>query len=143
MKALRTILVVALLFTGVLLFAHQSCARNPLRRSDAEIRAWVLEKTPVGSTRKDVMSTIEREHWTGHTWYVGPGNPEWEHHRYFKYCAELGTIFHFSLSRFRLLAIRARQPRHTGSRQQCVLGVINWLKKSNPYVRCQVWRARV
>ena len=95
MKALRAILVVALLFTGVLLFAHQSCARNPLRRSDGEICAWVLEKTPVGSTRKDVMSTIEREHWTGHTWYVGPGNPEWEHHRYFKYCAELGTYHSF------------------------------------------------
>jgi hypothetical protein len=37
------------------------------------------------------MTTIEREHWSGHDWYWGSGGQEWAHHRYFKYGADLGT----------------------------------------------------
>jgi hypothetical protein len=95
MKPHRVVIVVVLVLAIGCLLAHESSARNALRRSDAEIRAWVLQKTPLGSTRKEVLATIEREHWSGHSWYVGPGSPEWEQHRYFKYCAELGTYRSF------------------------------------------------
>ena len=88
------IAIVAVLALGGLL-THECCARNPPRGSDAEIRAWVLQQTPIGSTRKHVMATIQREHWSGHAWYWGGGSDEWAHHRYFRYGAELGTYHAF------------------------------------------------
>ena len=92
MKLRYGIAVVFLLLAAICLFAYQSCARNPLRRSDAEIRTRLLEKTPIGSTREHVMSTIERERWAGHPEYRGVARREIEHVRYFSYGAQLGTF---------------------------------------------------
>jgi hypothetical protein len=38
-------------------------ASNPLRHSDAKLRAWLLGKTPLGSSSNDVRSVIERRGW--------------------------------------------------------------------------------
>jgi hypothetical protein len=103
--ALVIAIVVVLALEG--LFTHESWARNPLRGSDAEIRAWVLQQTPIGSTRKQVMATIEREHWSYQSWFVGSnGIREWGHHRYFKCCAELGS-YHAFLPPFFISRCRA------------------------------------
>ena len=95
MKPRRVVITSVIVFAVVCAFAYQSCTRNPLRRSDAEIRAWVLQKTPIGSTREQVMATIEREHWNGHEYYWGTGSREWEHHHHFKYGADLGGYHSF------------------------------------------------
>jgi hypothetical protein len=64
---------------------------NPLRRSDSEIRKWVLQKTPIGSTREQVMAVIAKEHWGGHPEFRGSPPrgplppPEW------CYGADLGS----------------------------------------------------
>jgi hypothetical protein len=93
----RRLFLVLILLAGVCLFAYKSLARKPLKGSAAEIRARVLEKTPLGSTRKQVMGTIEREHWSCHRWFVGDGDGsrEWGHHRHFKCCAEVGSYHEF------------------------------------------------
>lgn len=49
---------------------------NPLRHSDAEIREWVLQKTPLGSTRTEVMAVIAKEGWSGHSEFRGTPEPE-------------------------------------------------------------------
>jgi hypothetical protein len=36
---------------------------NPLRQSDADLRAWLLIKTPLGSTSNEVRSAVERLGW--------------------------------------------------------------------------------
>ncbi len=95
----RRLFLVLLVLAGVCLFAYQSLARNPLKGSAAEIRAWVLEKTPLGSTRKQVMTTMEREHWSYQSYFTWSGSAsgmrEWGHHRHFKCCAELGSYHAF------------------------------------------------
>jgi hypothetical protein len=36
---------------------------NPLRQSDADLRAWLFIKTPLGSTSNEVRSAVERLGW--------------------------------------------------------------------------------
>lgn len=36
---------------------------NPLRRSDASLRTWLLAKTPLGSTSNEVRSVLEQHGW--------------------------------------------------------------------------------
>ena len=38
-------------------------ASNPLRRSDASVRAWLLIKTPLGSRCADVRAVLEHHGW--------------------------------------------------------------------------------
>ena len=44
---------------------------NPLRRPKEKIQEWVLEKTPVGSSRQHVLAVIQREGWAGHPEFRG------------------------------------------------------------------------
>lgn len=93
----RSIVFVGLLLVAICFFPRESLrARNPLKGSEAEIRAWVLEKTPLGSTRKQVITTIQREHWSYLPYFVGSsGVREWGNHRHFKCCGELGRYHAF------------------------------------------------
>src|SRR5437868_3885403 len=100
----RRLLVGILIFLALaFLSAYASYARNPLTRSKSEVRAWLLGKTPIGSTREQVMATIEREHWEGHPEYRGEFHPEVDlaartlHRQYPGYGAELGTYGPFFL----------------------------------------------
>jgi hypothetical protein len=103
MKPRRVLAAVLLLLAVGFLFAYASYARNPLTRSKSEVRAWLLQKTPIGSTREQLMVTIEREHWEGHPEYRGEFHPEVElaarnlHRQYPGYGAELGTYGPFFL----------------------------------------------
>lgn len=87
--------IVLLLVAGICLFAYYSCARDPLRRSEAEIRALLLEKTPIGSTREHVMATIDAEHWVGHPEYRGSFKRELHFVPKFSYGAQLGRFHAF------------------------------------------------
>jgi hypothetical protein len=62
---------------------------NPLRRSDEEIRKSILQKTPIGSSRQQVMAVIAKEPWIGHEGYIGVGEPPSE--GITLYGAELGS----------------------------------------------------
>jgi hypothetical protein len=57
---------------GVLLFAVVNHALNPLRWSDENLRQWLLEKLPVGSSVTRLKSAAGEEGWkiTG-TWEHG------------------------------------------------------------------------
>ena len=46
-------------------------ALNPLRRSEADIREWVLHQTPLGSSREDVLRIAVRRKWKVHPEYRG------------------------------------------------------------------------
>jgi hypothetical protein len=64
---------------------------NPLRRSDNEIRKWVLQKTPIGSTREEVMAVIAKEGWEGHPEFRGTDEPGLFTRGISFYGAELGS----------------------------------------------------
>jgi hypothetical protein len=99
MKPRHVLAAVLVLLTVGFSFAYASYVRNPLTRSKAEVRAWLLRKTPIGSTREQIMATIEREQWEGHPEYRGEGHPEVElaarhlHRQYPGYGAELGPYY--------------------------------------------------
>jgi hypothetical protein len=69
----RRILTIVLIGIGLIGIAGIAAelSLNPLRRSDSEIRKWVLQKTPIGSTREHLMTVIAREHWEGHPEFRG------------------------------------------------------------------------
>jgi hypothetical protein len=60
----RGFITAAVISIGVIGVAGMAAALslNPLRRSDSEICKWVLQKTPMASTRDDVMAGIAKEH---------------------------------------------------------------------------------
>jgi hypothetical protein len=70
---IRPVVTAALISIGVIGVAGIAAelSLNPLRRSDTEIRKWVLQKTPIGSTREHVMEVIAKEHWEGHPEFRG------------------------------------------------------------------------
>ena len=46
---------------------------NPLRRSEAQIRQWLLEQAPLGSSFEDVKALIAKKRWGGeHEGWGGP-----------------------------------------------------------------------
>ena len=92
MKLRYAIAAVVLLLTCACLFAYRSCARNPLRGSEPELRSWLLEKTPIGSTREHVLGTIDGERWIGHPEYRGFVRRELQHVPYFSYGAQVGRF---------------------------------------------------
>ena len=55
------ILIVGGIAVAVLVTAWM--ASNPLRRSDASVRAWLLTKTPLGSSRAEVRAVLEQQGW--------------------------------------------------------------------------------
>ena len=69
----RRILAVSLIAVGVLGIAGivAEMRSNPLRRSDGEIREWILQKAPLGCTKSDVMAVIAKEGWHGHPEFRG------------------------------------------------------------------------
>jgi len=44
---------------------------NPLRRSENDIREWLLHQAPLGSSRQDVMVLIAKRAWKFHPEYRG------------------------------------------------------------------------
>jgi hypothetical protein len=66
-----------LLVAGLIAFAGIIAAldSNPLRRSEGQIRQWVMQKTPLGSSREEVMAAIAKEPWLGHPKFGGVGTP--------------------------------------------------------------------
>jgi hypothetical protein len=46
-------------------------AFNPLRRSEKDIREWVLHQAPLGSSRNDVLRVVVRRGWKMHPEYRG------------------------------------------------------------------------
>jgi len=89
----RRILRVTLIVIGVLAIAGiaTEMRSNPLRRSESEIRDWVLQKTPLGSTRSDVMAVIAKQGWQGHPEYRGAARRDISAHRVSSYGADLGS----------------------------------------------------
>ncbi len=55
------ILVAALAVVGFAIAAR--VGSNPLRQPDADLRAWLLTKTPLGSSSNEVRTAIERLGW--------------------------------------------------------------------------------
>ena len=54
--------VAVIVFVAIITF---NVASNPLRRSDAELREWLLAKTPLGSSSNEVRSVLQQ-----HGWYL-------------------------------------------------------------------------
>lgn len=55
-----------LLIVGVIAVAAGVTVRvisNPLRQADADLRAWLLVKTPLGSSSNEVRSVLEQQGW--------------------------------------------------------------------------------
>src|SRR5262249_31794835 len=48
-----------------------SFAVNPLRRSESDIRKWLLKQAPLGSTRNDVLVVVKKRGWSLHPEYRG------------------------------------------------------------------------
>ena len=44
---------------------------NPLRRSEEGIQRWVLQQTPLGSSREQVLMVVARRSWKMHPEYRG------------------------------------------------------------------------
>jgi hypothetical protein len=44
---------------------------NPLRRSDNDIRGWLLHQAPLGSTRQEVLVLVAKRGWKLHPEYRG------------------------------------------------------------------------
>ena len=61
MRWLRLILALAVIGGAALVLARM--AANPLRQSDADLRAWLFTKTPRGSSYNEVRSAVERHGW--------------------------------------------------------------------------------
>jgi hypothetical protein len=55
------VLVVTVIAIVVISSVH--IASNPLRQSNADFRAWLLVKTPLGSTSNEVRSVLEQHGW--------------------------------------------------------------------------------
>jgi hypothetical protein len=61
MRTNRVILIVFVISMFAWVAFH--VAFNPLRNSDAEIRPWLLSKTPIGSSRAVVQTTLDPFDW--------------------------------------------------------------------------------
>jgi hypothetical protein len=76
MRRVIGLLVIAALFAVVV--ANIIAARNPLRRSEEEIRQSVLQKTPLGSSQQEVSRVIARGPWLGQPASGGVNTPATE-----------------------------------------------------------------
>src|SRR5262249_62407130 len=48
-----------------------SFALNPLRRSESDVRKWLLKQAPLGSTRNEVLVVVKKRGWSLHPEYRG------------------------------------------------------------------------
>jgi hypothetical protein len=62
LRRLFTFVVAAAVIVGLCFW----CLDSPLRRSDAEIRSWLLTRTPLGSDLSRCQAVIETEGWHVH-----------------------------------------------------------------------------
>ena len=69
-KAVVAILAIVLLSIGARTLV---VVTDPLRRSDADIREWLLKKTPIGSSFEEVRAVAIRDDWK--ITYEDPFNP--------------------------------------------------------------------
>ena len=69
------VLLVVVIVTTAILGISAARQSNPMRRSESEIQEWVLQKTPLGSSREEVMAVIAKEPWLGHSKFGGVGTP--------------------------------------------------------------------
>ena len=53
-----------LLLIALAMFAATRIFFNPLRRSDAEVRAWLCSITPLGSNRNEVQAIVDARGWS-------------------------------------------------------------------------------
>jgi hypothetical protein len=60
MRRRHVILVAALV---ALVFITARMVSNPLRKPDADLRTWLLTKTPLGSSSNQVRNTVEQLGW--------------------------------------------------------------------------------
>jgi hypothetical protein len=60
---MRWKLAALLLLIAIVICGAARSAFNPLRRSDAAIRAWLLTATPLGSNREKVQATLDKRGW--------------------------------------------------------------------------------
>ena len=95
MRSRRVLVAVAFVVVFAVAFIVFRIQADPLRRPDSEIRASLIAKTPIGSTREHVLAAIERERWRGHPEYRGIYRAEVEHHSYFGYGAEISSYAPF------------------------------------------------
>jgi hypothetical protein len=56
----RNVAIIAIVFVAAV---SVRIATNPVRRSDPEIRKWLLTKTPRGTTSNEVWSIASRQGW--------------------------------------------------------------------------------
>jgi len=61
MRWLRIVLIVALV--AIVAGISFCIVSNPLRQSDAKLRAWLLAQTPLGSSSNEVRSVLEQRGW--------------------------------------------------------------------------------
>jgi hypothetical protein len=61
MRWLLVLLIVAVF--AVVAVITVRIASNPLRQSDTKLRAWLLAKTPLGSSSNEVRSVLEQHGW--------------------------------------------------------------------------------
>jgi hypothetical protein len=59
----RKVAILALAAVAVGLVVDLSFNSNPLRQSDARLRAWLLSKTPLGSNLAEVRSVLDQHGW--------------------------------------------------------------------------------
>ena len=74
----RVVVVLLSLAVFAIVVANLIAARNPLRRSEDEIRQSILQKTPLGTSQQDVLRVIAREPWLGQPAAGGVGTPATE-----------------------------------------------------------------
>ena len=63
MRRMHVFLIIGGIAVAVFLAALIAIASNPFRRPDASVRAWLLTKTPLGSSLEDVRSLLEQHGW--------------------------------------------------------------------------------
>lgn len=59
----RKLLILVPAVIGLVAIVVAWTTSNPLRQSDADLREWLLSKTPLGSSYSEVHSAVERHGW--------------------------------------------------------------------------------
>jgi hypothetical protein len=62
-KRKAIVLVVAIFALAIAAYSAH-IATDPLRRSNSEVREWLLEKVPLGSSFEDARAVAIKDHWT-------------------------------------------------------------------------------
>jgi hypothetical protein len=69
---MRRGVIIAVAVTALAVFGiGANFAMNPLRRSESDIREWLLKQAPLGSTRNDVLVVVKKRGRSMHPEYRG------------------------------------------------------------------------